>query len=93
MAVIDINGRLSDYLLYLKGSNKEELGFKEILSHQAGLQSWIPYYENAILNTIWDTVVYRSSISELFPIRVASHMYIQENYHYAIYNEIINSPV
>lgn len=90
---IDINGRLSDYLLYLKGSNKEKLGFREILAHQAGLQGWIPYYENTILNTIWDTMVYRSSISELFPIRVANHMYIQENYHYAIYNEIINSPV
>ena len=56
---IDINERLSDYLLYLKVSNKEELGFREILAHQAGLQSWIHYYENTILNTIWDTVVYR----------------------------------
>jgi len=91
--LIDINGKLSDYLLYLKGTNKSELGFREIMAHQAGLQSWIPYYENTILNTIWDTAVYRSSISETFPIRVADHMYIQEDYHYAIYNEIIQSPL
>lgn len=91
--IIDINGKLSDYLLYLKGSNKDGLGFREIMAHQAGLQSWIPYYENTILNTIWDTAVYRSAISELFPIRVANNMYIQENYHYAIYNEIIQSPL
>lgn len=91
--LIDINGKLSDYLLYLKSSNKSELGFREIMTHQAGLQSWIPYYENTILNTIWDTAVYRSSISETFPIRVANNMYIQENYHYAIYNEIIQSPL
>ena len=90
---IDINGRLSDYLLYLRGSNKEDIGFREVLAHQAGLQSWIPYYEETIWNTDWDTTVYRSSISELFPVRVAGHMYIQENYHYAIYNEIINSPL
>ena len=91
--IIDINGKLSDYLLYLKGSNKDGLGFREVMAHQAGLQSWIPYYENTILNTIWDTAVYRSAISELFPIRVANNMYIQENYHYAIYNEIIQSPL
>ncbi len=90
---IDIDGRLSDYLLYLRGSNKENLGFREVLAHQSGLQSWIPYYEETIWNTDWDTSVYRSSISELFPVRVAEHMYIQENYHYAIYDEIINSPL
>ncbi|MEE4259043.1 MAG: serine hydrolase, partial [Bacteroidales bacterium] len=91
--LINMNKKLSDYLLYLKGSNKSEIGFREIMTHQAGLQSWIPYYENTILNTIWDTAVYRSSISETFPIRVANNMYIQENYHYAIYNEIIQSPL
>ena len=90
---IDINGRLSDYLLYLRGTNKENLGFREVLAHQAGLQSWIPYYEETIWNTDWDTTVYRSEISELFPVRVAEHMYIQEDYHYAIYDEIINSPL
>ena len=90
---IDISGRLSDYLLYLRGTNKENLGFREVLTHQAGLQSWIPYYEETIWNTDWDTTVYRSSISELFPVRVADHMYIQEDYHYAIYDEIINSPL
>jgi len=91
--LIDINGKLSDYLLYLKGTNKSELGFREIMAHQAGLKSWIPYYENTILNTIWDTAVYRSSISEVFPIRVAKNMYIRDDYHYAIYNEIIQSPL
>ncbi len=91
--LIDINRKLSDYLLYLKSSNKSELGFREIMAHQAGLQSWIPYYENTILNTLWDTAVYQSFISESFPIRVANNMFIQENYHYAIYNEIIQSPL
>jgi beta-glucosidase-like glycosyl hydrolase/CubicO group peptidase (beta-lactamase class C family) len=91
--LIDIHGKLSDYLLYLKGTNKSELGFREVMAHQAGLQSWIPYYENTILNTAWDTAIYRSYISENFPFRVANNMYIQENYHYDIYNEIIQSPL
>jgi beta-N-acetylhexosaminidase len=90
---IDINRKLSDYLLYLKGTNKEKLGFREVLTHQAGLTPWIPYYENTLFNNQWDTAVYRSVISEEFPVRVAKNMYIRENYKYAIYQQIIDSPL
>lgn len=88
---IDLNGKLSDYLLYLKGSNKETLGLKEILTHQAGLEPWIPYYRNTLFENVWDTMVYRSVISEDFPVRVAKNMYIRENYKYRIYEQIIAS--
>ncbi len=43
-SVIDISKKLSDYLPMLRLSNKKDLGFKEVLSHQAGLQDWIPFY-------------------------------------------------
>ncbi len=43
-SLIDINKKLSDYLPMLRHSNKKDLGFKEVLSHQAGLQDWIPFY-------------------------------------------------
>jgi beta-N-acetylhexosaminidase len=42
--VIDISKKLSDYLPMLRYSNKKDLEFKEVLSHQAGLQGWIPFY-------------------------------------------------
>jgi len=90
---ININGKLSDYLQYLKGTNKENLGFREVLTHQAGLTPWIPYYENTLFDNQWDTSVYRSVISEEFPVRVAKNMYIRENYKYGIYKQIIDSPL
>ncbi len=43
-SVIDINNKISRYLPMLLYSNKKDLGFKEVLSHQAGLQDWIPFY-------------------------------------------------
>ncbi len=43
-SIIHINKKLSDYLPMLNHSNKKDLGFKEVLSHQAGLQDWIPFY-------------------------------------------------
>lgn len=91
--LINIDDILSDYLFYLRNTNKESLGFREVLSHQAGLEPWIPYYENTILNSGWDTVYYRSIIEEEFPVRVAQNMYIRENYNYQIYQQIIHSPL
>ncbi|NOX86120.1 MAG: serine hydrolase [Chlorobi bacterium] len=88
---ININGKLSDYLFYLKGTNKEPLTFKDVLTHQAGLEPWIPYYQSTLLENDWDTSVYRSAISEEFPVRVAENMYIRENFKYRIYDQIIRS--
>jgi beta-glucosidase-like glycosyl hydrolase/CubicO group peptidase (beta-lactamase class C family) len=90
---IDIDKPLSDYLLYLKDSNKKDMIIKDILAHQAGLFSWIPYFENTIIKDIWDTAYYHSAISEEYPVRVAEDMYIHENYNYEIYNEIAKSEV
>lgn len=90
---LNIDGKLSDYLQYLKGTNKQELGFREVLTHQAGLTPWIPYYENTLFDNNWDTSVYRSIIAEDFPVRVAMNMYIRENYYYSIYEQIIDSPM
>lgn len=88
---IDVDGKISDYLLFLKKTNKENLGFKEVLSHQSGLQNWIPYFEKTIVADAWDTAIYRPVISEEFPIRVANNMYINEKYHHKILQEITDS--
>lgn len=91
--IIDIDKPISDYLLYLKKSNKKDIIIKEILSHQAGLFPWIPYYQNTLSLNSWDTSVYHSMISEEFPIRVAKDMYINKYYKYDIYKQIAESPL
>ncbi len=91
--IIDINRPISDYLLYLKKSNKKDILINEILSHQAGLIGWIPYYENTLSLNSWDTAIYKSHISEEFPKRVAMNMYIHEYYNYNIYKQIASSPL
>jgi beta-glucosidase-like glycosyl hydrolase/CubicO group peptidase (beta-lactamase class C family) len=91
--IIDIDKPISDYLLYLKKSNKKNILIKEILSHQAGLYGWIPYYESTLSLNSWDTAIYRSQISEEYPKRVALNMYIHEGYNYNIYKQIASSPL
>ncbi len=45
---IDLDSYLSKYLPEAKRTNKKKLLIKEILTHQARLQSWIPFYIKTI---------------------------------------------
>ncbi|MEL6357932.1 MAG: serine hydrolase, partial [Bacteroidota bacterium] len=45
---IDLDQALGDYLVELKGSNKENLTLRAMLAHRAGLRSWIPFYVNTL---------------------------------------------
>lgn len=90
--MIDIDSEISDYLLMLKGTDKAGLKFKEVMSHQSGLQNWIPFYESTIADYGWDSTIYQSYISEDFPVRVAEGMYVKKGYKHAIMDSIMESP-
>ncbi len=90
---IHLDDPLVRYLPGVKGSNKENLTIREIMTHQAGLQPWIRFYEKTMKNGSLDPTVYQSSHSLDFPDRVAENIYIQKNWHDSIYQAIINSPL
>lgn len=56
---VDINKPIGYYLEELKGTNKEDLLLRDILSHQAGLKPYIPFWEKTVdkgeLNTDYFT--------------------------------------
>ncbi len=91
---INLNAKLSDYLPELKGTNKENLIIKDILTHQARLKPWIPFYidtytdeEHKILNK----KIYATHYSSAFPIQVAKNMYIEKSYPDTVYKKIYES--
>lgn len=45
---ININAPIGDYLPELEGSNKKELLIRDILTHQAGLKPYIPFWEKTV---------------------------------------------
>ncbi|MEI6900932.1 MAG: glycoside hydrolase family 3 N-terminal domain-containing protein, partial [Bacteroidota bacterium] len=81
------------YLPELKGSNKEKLAIRDIMTHQAGLQSWIRFYQQTIKNGNPDPACFQSVASEEYPVRVADHMYLKNNWHDTIMKALIESPV
>jgi beta-glucosidase-like glycosyl hydrolase/CubicO group peptidase (beta-lactamase class C family) len=90
---IDLNKKMVTYLPMLKGTNKEDLKFREVMAHQAGLMGWIPYYDSTIREYGPDTAIFHTSISEGYPTRVANRMYIQKHYSNEIYRELLESPM
>jgi beta-N-acetylhexosaminidase len=73
---IDINQPLSKYLTRLKGTNKKQLTIKEIMSHQAGLPAWIPFYKRAIT----DSLAFSKVKTEEYSIPVADSMFMKNSY-------------
>ena len=88
---IDINAQLGKYLPCLAGTNKEHIIIKDIMTHQARLESWIPFYENTIVNCKLNDSVYSKSKSSLFPYRVADSIYIRKDYPDTIISKIIKT--
>lgn len=42
---LKLNGKFGDYVSVVQGTNKENLHMEDILTHQAGLKAWIPFYK------------------------------------------------
>lgn len=47
---LDVNQTLGFYLPELKGTNKADLVIRDVLSHQAGLKPYIPFWEKTVEN-------------------------------------------
>lgn len=85
---------LDYYLPYLKKTNKGNILIEDLLSHQAGLKSWIPFYLKTIdKNGEYIPGYYSETISDLFSIKVAKNLYVTNKIKDTIYNSIIESKV
>ena len=90
----DENQTLGHYLKAARGTNKENLVYRDILTHQARLRSWIPFWMSTVRKSgkfKWYTMKVDSS--RRFPIKVADKLFIHRKYDRKIYKEILSSPL
>jgi beta-glucosidase-like glycosyl hydrolase/CubicO group peptidase (beta-lactamase class C family) len=88
---LDINEPLVTYLPELEKTNKATLTLREILTHQAGLQAWIPFYIETIDGKGARTDLYKTQPEGEFTIPVAEKLFLQRSYVDTIYKKIDNS--
>ncbi len=85
---------LGTYLPMAKGTNKENLVYTDILTHQSGLYPWIPFWKETVRKSgkfRWFT--FKQDSSRRFPIKTADQLYIHRKYARKIYKEILDSPI
>ena len=90
---INLDERLVTYLPQLKGTNKENIILREMLTHQAGLRDWIPFWMKTVEKEEYKAGIYNKIRNDEYPKRVAENLYINKNYEDTIYKRIIESPI
>ena len=69
-----------------------DIKLKDLLTHHAGLVSWIPFYKKTMSGGVPRFDVYSMAQSELYPHRVAENFYIHKNYPDSILRRIVETP-
>ena len=78
---IDLDGTLGMYLPELvRGTAYASITLREMLAHQAGLKSWIPFYINTLENGVPRYDIYSLQKSSTYPIRVGENLFINKSY-------------
>ncbi|KAB2807312.1 serine hydrolase [Phaeocystidibacter luteus] len=90
---LDLDDELGDFLPETVGTDKEHLKIIDILTHQAGLQPWIPFYVKTLDVGKPNEKYYRKSPEEGFTRRVAEDLYIMDSYEDTMYAAILESPL
>jgi beta-N-acetylhexosaminidase len=90
---IDLDKTLSDYLPFVRGTDKGPIRLRDMMTHQARLKAWIPFYQEVVHDGMPDTSVFSRAVSVRFPYRVAEDLYIRRDYPDILYDTIVASPL
>jgi len=86
---ISLDSTLGTYLPdVVDSSDYSKTILRDMLSHQAKFQSWIPFYTATMKEGVWADNVYRFSPMEGFSKRVAENLYIKDSYSDSILKRI-----
>lgn len=92
----ELNAPLGKYLPLVEGSNKEALIIKDILTHQARLASWLPFYTRTLVGDSTncrtpDPAIYSTEPTSEASLKVAENMYIRNDYADYMYKRICST--
>jgi len=89
-----LDSALSFYLPLLKVTNKKSLTLREILVHQAGLQAWIPFYQQTLTpDKNLSPKIYRNAAEPGFEVPVAQNIWMKNDWRDTIWQQIFDSPL
>lgn len=89
---VNMETKLGAMLPVFDNTDKENINFKDLLSHFAKLQAWIPFYKATLDSAnVPSEKYYRKAIDPQFSKQVAENLFIRNDYHDTIMKAIANS--
>lgn len=91
--LIDINKKASVYLPELQNSNKKDATLKDILTHQAGLWPFLPFWAQTMKDTTYLPQFYSRKLSADYPFVVSDRLFASASMKDSLWSWIIKSKV
>jgi len=90
-SLFDISKAVADYLPETKGTSIGPLKLSDILTHQSGLPSWIPFYKKTLTDDGLLNPLYYSQIPlKQYSIKVADGIFMRDDYRDSVWTIIKN---
>jgi beta-N-acetylhexosaminidase len=87
-----LDKKLNDYIPEVtKSTAYADIKLKDMLAHQAGLVSWIPFYKKTIVDGKLNSEIYSTEKKAGFETLVAENVWIKDSYADSIYAQILNA--
>ncbi|RAV28396.1 glycoside hydrolase family 3 N-terminal domain-containing protein [Sinomicrobium soli] len=88
-----LDATLGSVLPGLKGTNKEKLVIREVLSHYARLKPWVPFYRYTVDKKTGKPLekYYRHKPEDRFNVKVTDDLYMREDYRDSVFAAITDS--
>lgn len=90
-AIIDIDKPISDYLTFLKKSDKKNIDFRNTMAHQARFVSYIPFKKDFINDENFRKKWSNTTKTDIFNVKVADNFYVKKEYKEFLLDSIANS--
>ena len=91
---LDLNANLGKYLSVTRGTDKEFLKLKDMLTHQSGLKAWIPFYKETLDSLKQPKEeLYSKTMQGKFSVKVARNMYMRNDWIDTMWARILASPL
>jgi beta-glucosidase-like glycosyl hydrolase/CubicO group peptidase (beta-lactamase class C family) len=91
---IDINGTLGDHLSIISDTSAyKDLLLRDVLTHQAGLIPWIPFYNSTMKDGKANPKIYRTKKSKTFNVEVARDLYMDSTQKDSLLIRILSTPL
>lgn len=91
--LLDVNKTMGDYFPYLNASDKGAIKIIDVLTHQSGMKSWIPFHLETYDENGPKPEYFSDHIDEAHTVRVAENMYVVNDYKERIIDSVMKSPM